>query len=147
LTFERVTTPAQVEAVRQIRNTGYLGLFDQRVITEEEQASWWETHRAQARIWLTTDGDEPTGFLSLTERYGVDFVTLVVTPAHRSHGIGTAIYREAPHLAGRPVYAAMWRWNDTSYVAAVKAGYHEALKPVAFEGWEIRVLESDAPRQ
>lgn len=138
--FERVTTHAQAEEVRQIRNTGCEWLFFSRLITPEEQAAWWDAHRETARIWLTKEEEATTGFLSIADKGGRDYVTLVVLPEYRGQGIGTAIYREAPVFAGHPVLAAIYVYNSASMKAAAKAGYKEYLRYSVDE--EVRVLES-----
>jgi GNAT superfamily N-acetyltransferase len=122
-----VRTETQVERVRELRNGGRSGLFDQHEVTTEEQRLWWG--HGGHRLWLARVGDEDCGYLFLRPYVGKDgdVVTLVVDKARRGEGIGTAIYASAAEMARGPAWAVMWRWNTWSQRAARHAGYVEWL--------------------
>ena len=151
LVFDALQNEDQVEVLRRLRNSGRSGLFDRRRISAEEQAQWWSELRPEyrGRIWLVrrVSDELPCAYCSLLPRVlaGVEdeesrtWITLVVAPRYRGHGIGTAIYAIAPSLVKEIVWAAMWRTNVASYRAACRAGYVDAP---TFSGPETRVVRS-----
>lgn len=109
----KVTTLADLERVREIRNDCRQWMTrDRRYIDAEQQRKWWEA--VPRDLWLF-DG---AAYALITERDRRRWISLGVAREHRGKGLGTAIYA---HFPG--VWAEIRRDNAASLRAAEKAGY------------------------
>lgn len=123
--WQRVMTDRDAERLRVLRNTGREWMTGStEEITTEAQARFWSGHdpeRLQAYLFAGGDG---AGVLSLRAD-GRWWITLMVDPAKRGHGIGTEIYRllSLAQPLGGVIHAQIRPDNFASIRAAEKAGY------------------------
>ena len=109
----KVTTHAELEQVRQIRNACREWMtHDTGEIAPDDQVSWWQA--AERELYLF-DG---VAYALLTERDGETWISLGVLPEHRGRGIGTRIYQLFP-----TALAEIRKDNQASRRAAEKAGH------------------------
>lgn len=118
LTAILVTTPDQVERLRQMRNRcaeGFANFTGQ--VTEQEQLRWWATHLLTVQAWLYSAGVQDAGFgLLTTHEDGRVFTTVGVLPEHTGHDFGKVITADLITKAPGRVYGCARRDNP----AAVK---------------------------
>lgn len=123
--WRTVETTADVEQLRQLRNTGRAWLRDTHEISEREQHAWWMT-RDQARLCaslIVDDAQQSIGAGVLALRADRWWITVLVAPDRRGEGIGTFIYRLLACAAPDVVWAEIRADNEPSLRAAAAAGY------------------------
>lgn len=131
-----VSTPEQVERMRQMRNTCAEGFAHfTGLISPEEQQAWWAANQGRARAWLyaTANYLDLVGF-GLIRRLddGRWYTTVGVLPAHGGHDYGKWITAHLIRQAPGHCYGQARRDNP----AAVKL--HVA------EDWEV--IDGPDPR-
>lgn len=124
LTARPVHTDADVEMLRQIRNSGRTWMTrDTSEITPEQQEAWWKARGVAAgNVWLFSESATDVGY-GLLRRDGRTWCSLAVLPAHQGRGYGTAIYRWLALAVGEAVWAEILADNTPSLRAALKAGF------------------------
>jgi GNAT superfamily N-acetyltransferase len=122
--FNAVTTPAEVEAMRVIRNAGREWMtHDASEISPQQQARWWaERDPERVRAWLAMHGQEALGYGLLTWRGGRWWGSLAVKPEARGKGIGTSIYQFLADVCPDDLWVEIRDDNQASLAAAYKAG-------------------------
>ena len=105
----RVSTPAQVETLRQIRNATAAGFsHDNTQISHAVQRAWWSAMRGRVHAWLYAYQGEVVGFgLVRQTEDGRWWNSLGVLPAYQGQGFGSAITTDLLSQHDGPVYASV----------------------------------------
>lgn len=126
LTWRRVRgEPADLDALRELRNAGRTWLRHTGEIGPDDQTYWWATHDpARLRAYLFGRGGVTVGAGLLSQRDdGRWWCTVLVAPAFRGTGIGRTIYAWLGWAAPWPVWAEIRADNAASERAARAVGY------------------------
>lgn len=124
-----ITTDAEVETLRQIRNSGRQWMTrDPRAISAEEQRAWWQQarHDPNLRVWLFSEAATDIGYGLLRLEGDRRWCSLAVLPRYQGQGYGAAIYRWLALATAEPVWAEILADNTPSIRACLKAGYQIA---------------------
>jgi RimJ/RimL family protein N-acetyltransferase len=127
IAWRAVTTPADVEALRMLRNMHRQWMTRNRdEITLEQQAAWWKTRdpsRLYAYLFRNPVGATVGAGMLSKRQDNRWWITVLVHPAHFNQGVGTAIYRYLSYAPPGDVWAEILADNAASIRAATKAGY------------------------
>lgn len=122
----RVQTDADVETLRQIRNSGRQWMTrDTHEITPEQQRAWWDAlDHAGTKVWLFSESATDIGYgLVRLEQPLRCWCSLAVLPRYRGQHYGTQIYRWLALSQAGDVWAEILADNTPSLRAALRAGY------------------------
>ena len=124
-----VTTDADLETLRQIRNSGRQWMTRNTAeITPEQQRAWWKQFkRISTGVWLFSESSTDIGYGLLRLEGDRVWCSLAVLPRHQGHGYGTAIYRWlALSQPGWTIWAEILADNTPSIRACLRAGFQLA---------------------
>jgi GNAT superfamily N-acetyltransferase len=129
-----VTTEQDLEALRQIRNSGREWMTrDTAEISPEQQAAWWAARDPETcMVFLFSHQDTDIGYGMLRRIDDYWWCSLAVLPHKRGQGYGEQIYRWLGATEGA-VWAEIAATNTPSLIAALRAGFEliEMKGPVA----------------
>src|SRR5688572_1398420 len=125
----RPLTRDDLETVRDLRNANRHAFFDDREISAEEQARWFERlSERPVKFYVIEKDGRVIGTISLTEtREGREVGNLVLDPAYRGQGI---MRHAVEQLCAEP----------GTYFAEVKAGNDPSLRVFTATGFGPEVI-------
>lgn len=122
-----ITTEAEVETLRVIRNSGRQWMTrDTAEITQEQQRAWWAEGAGDRIVFLFREAQTDVGYGLLRRESDRWWCSLAVLPMHQRQGYGSRIYRFLALSVSDPVWAEILADNTPSIRAALRAGFQIA---------------------
>jgi len=110
---------------------------DTEPVSVEQRVAWFDEHEASRRpIWVTEDGGEPIGWLSLSDFYdarpayhATAEIGVYVREDYRGKGVGRRLVEEAirrgPELGLKTLTAGAFAHNEASIALFEKMGFRK----------------------
>lgn len=126
----RLLARSDLETVRRLRNANREWFFDEREVSEAEQAAWFDSLSSRpVDFYVIEDARQIVGTISLTRRdTEIEIGNLLLDPTARRRGL---MRRAVSQLIATP----------GCYVARVKPGNDRSLRVFRIAGFAERALD------